>query len=234
MDKSIKDDPQTLIGSLRRLAGANEIATSPFFAALKNGTLNDQQLKLFFVDYYEIVKASYKMLASALVQIPTNNLPLIKYVMKFLETEAGGHVSHLEYYHIWVEEFGVSVDDLNGNKPSTAALKFSEVMMGIYSSGGATRILAAQLATEDSAEVLINSLSEGFFAKKMSHRAKAYLYSHLLLENDESGHSAWARDALCQSDCLEDNLALIEETMIQVTAAFKGVFDGYMEERIAA
>ena len=67
--------------------------------------------------------------------------------------------------------------------------------MGYFSSNDSFVHRAAQLGLEDCAQVLIEGLDQGFKKYNVGTRAYGYLMIHLLLENDEDGHSRWAIDS---------------------------------------
>jgi pyrroloquinoline quinone (PQQ) biosynthesis protein C len=218
------------ISYLRAMANAPTVRESAFFQALSGNRLDESHLRIFFVDYYEVVKTSYRMLAASVSRVPSSETELIAYLMRFLETEAGGQPSHLILYHRWAEYFGFPVDSLLAAEAAPAAKAFSRTLMDIYSSGDKVRILAAQLAVEDCAEVLIAGLDDGFRQYGIPHTSYGYLYAHLLLENDIDGHSQWAREVLSTIPSTVPGVEIATNTMLSVTSAFRGVFDGIEQQ----
>jgi hypothetical protein len=106
--------------------------------------------------------------------------------------------------------------------------------MGYFNSPSRFEKLVAQLAVEDCAEVLIQGLDRGFRQYEMPSRAYGYLAAHLLLENDEDGHSRWAIESLSREPELKDRLEEAHSIYESVYRAFCGVFDGVYRAWVVA
>ncbi len=199
---------------------------TPFFATLKAQSLSTAHLLAFFGDYYSIVKTSYRMLALGIVANPTRDTATLQHLANFLHTEAGGPVSHIEYYHRWVAEFDISLEALESWAPSQGARRFQTTLEGYFRRPVALDLLAVQLAVEDCAEALIAGLAAGFRKYEHSARGYGYLAAHILIENDEHGHSRWAMDALLKHGASAQSIQRLEAVYVAVYDAFMGVFDG--------
>jgi pyrroloquinoline quinone (PQQ) biosynthesis protein C len=198
----------------------------PFFVDLKRRRLSDQELHEFFCQYYSIVKTSYRMLAAGILNTAPEDTDAIGHLVRFLETESGGNPSHLTHYLRWAEHFGVSKAELAAAQPNEHSRAFEDTLMGFFSSHDSFIHRAAQLGLEDCAEVLIDGLDQGFKKYEITTRAYGYLMIHLLLENDEDGHSRWAIDSLINAPGLADRLDELETIYHCVYRAFEGVFNG--------
>jgi pyrroloquinoline quinone (PQQ) biosynthesis protein C len=218
------------IEDIRRWADARRMLQIPFFAYLKDNRLNDQQMRDFFCQYYSIVKTSYRMLAAGILNTQPEDTESIGHLVRFLETESGGDVSHLTHYLRWAEHFGIGKADLAAARPNQLSRAFEETLMGYFSSNDSFVHRAAQLGLEDCAQVLIEGLDQGFKKYNVATRAYGYLMIHLLLENDEDGHSRWAIDSLVNAPNLEDRVDELGTIYHRVYDAFEGVFNGIYNE----
>jgi pyrroloquinoline quinone (PQQ) biosynthesis protein C len=216
--------------AIRRRADARRMLDIPFFRHLKNNRLDDQQMRDFFCQYYSIVKTSYRMLAAGILNTEPEDTDAIAHLVRFLETESGGDPSHLTHYLRWAEYFGVMKADLATARSNERSRAFEDILMGYFSSHDSFIHRAAQLGLEDCAEVLIEGLDQGFRKYDVSTRAYGYLMIHLLLENDEDGHSRWAIDSLVNAPDLPDRLEELETVYHRVYDAFEGVFNGIYDE----
>lgn len=223
------DTANEVIADLRRQANARKMLEEPFFVTIRDRELSRDELGEFFQQYYTIVKTSYRMLAAGILSTPPEDVAAIKHLVRFLDTESGGDPSHLTYYMRWAEHFGVSEQTLTNTEPNAKSQAFETTLMDFFTSGDSFVQRAAQLGVEDCAEVLIEGLDQGFARYPMPGRAYAYLRAHLLLENDEDGHSRWAIDSLVEDPELPDRLDEIETIYHQVYQAFAGVFHGIYE-----
>jgi pyrroloquinoline quinone (PQQ) biosynthesis protein C len=218
------------IEGIRQRADARRMLRIPFFVELKNRRLYDHEMRDFFLQYYSIVKTSYRMLAAGILNSRPEDADSIRHLLRFLDTESGGETSHLTHYLRWAEHFGVSAADLAAAQPNGTSRAFEETLMGYYSTGDSFVHRAAQLGLEDSAQVLIEGLDQGFRQYNMPTRAYGYLMIHLLLENDEDGHSRWAIDSLAETSDLTDRLAELGTIYNRVYDAFENVFNGIHED----
>jgi pyrroloquinoline quinone (PQQ) biosynthesis protein C len=214
------------IADFRRRMNARKMLDLPFFRHIVRNRLDSAQLRVFFTQYYSIVRTSYRMLAAGILSAPPEDTFTVEHQVRFLYTEAGGTPTHLGYYLRWAEAFGVSASDLAAGPLGEEAQKFEATLMDIYMSQDSFGKLTAQLATEDCAEVLIEGLNEGFRQYSLNARAYGYLAAHLLLENDEDGHSRWAIDSLSRYPNLGKRFGELEESYYRVYTAFAGVFEG--------
>jgi len=215
-----------IIEDIRRHARVRQMLEIPFFTHIKAHRLKDRELREFFCQYYSIVKTSYRMLAAGILSTVPEDTDAIGHLVRFLDTESGGDPSHLTHYLRWAEHFGVSKADLALAKPNRLSRAFEDTLMGYFSSNDSFVHKAAQLGLEDSAEVLIEGLDQGFKHYSITTRAHGYLMIHLLLENDEDGHSRWAIDALSKAPDLLDRLDELQTIYNRVYKAFEGVFNG--------
>jgi pyrroloquinoline quinone (PQQ) biosynthesis protein C len=135
----------------------------------------------------------------------------------------------LGYYLRWAEHFDVSEADLAAAQQHPQSRAFEETLMSYFASTDSFIKRAAQLGVEDCAEVLIDGLDQGFKRYPITTRAYGYLMAHLLLENDEDGHSRWAIDSLADAPELPARLEELEAVHQRVYNAFVGVFDGIYE-----
>lgn len=221
-----RDSALELIEQIRRRSNVREMLKRPFFVHLKSHRLKQEAFKEFFCQYYSIVKTSYKMLAAGILSTKPEETETIEHLVRFLETESGGHPNHLGYYLRWAEHFNVSAETLGAAKPNKKSLAFEETLMSFFHSPDGLIKQAAQVGVEDCAEVLIDGLDRGFRKYPMPTRAYGYLAIHRLLENDEEGHSRWAIDSLAESADLRGRIDEVEAIHRRVYAAFVGVFDG--------
>ena len=218
------------IDLIRKKMSPRRMLQLPFFVHIAKNQLTASQLRVFFTQYYCIVRTSFRMLAAGILSTPPEDVFTTEHQVRFLATEAGGNPTHLGYYLRWAEAFGVTTSDLVATQFNEKSTAFENVLMTIYSSSNSFDKLVAQLATEDCAAVLIEGLNEGFRTYRLNARAYGYLAAHLLLENDEDGHSRWAIDALGQCSDLTNRLSDVETTYIRVYDAFAGVFEGVFED----
>jgi pyrroloquinoline quinone (PQQ) biosynthesis protein C len=226
---SERDSALALIEDIRRRSNVREMLKRPFFVHLKKHRLNKEALKEFFSQYYSIVKTSYKMLAAGILSARPEETETIEHLVRFLETESGGHPNHLGYYIRWAEHFDVSVETLAAVRPNKKSKAFEDTLMSFFNSPDSLTKQAAQVGVEDCAEVLIEGLDRGFRKYPMPTRAYGYLAIHRLLENDEEGHSRWAIDSLAQCTDLRSRIGEVEAVHRKVYHAFVGVFDGIYE-----
>ena len=217
------------IQTLRERVNVSEMLDRPFFKYIEENELTAEQHREFFSQYYSIVKISYKMLAAGILSTPPEDTNTIEHLVKFLETESGGHPNHLGHYIRWAEHFGVSAEDLAAVKPNAKSQEFEDTLMGFFSSRDGLEKQAAQLGLEDCAEVLIDGLDRGYRRYPMSARVYGYLMVHKLLENDEEGHSRWAMDSLAESKELKSRMGEVERVYRRVYEIFDGVFQGTYE-----
>jgi pyrroloquinoline quinone (PQQ) biosynthesis protein C len=214
------------IAELRKRLHARRMLDTPFFVHIKQHRLGDRELRDFFLQYYSIVKTSYRMLAAGILSTAPEDADAIGHLVRFLETESGGDPSHLTHYLRWAEYFGVSRADLAAAAPNERSKAFEDTLMGYFSSTDSFVHKAAQLGLEDCAEVLIEGLDQGFRNHQMTTRSYGYLMIHLLLENDEDGHSRWAIDSLAEAPELDQRWDEVEAVYSGVYDAFEGVFNG--------
>jgi pyrroloquinoline quinone (PQQ) biosynthesis protein C len=220
------DAARKCIEEIRHDINVKQMLEIPFFKHIKQQRLSSAELRKFFCQYYSIVKTSYRMLAAGILNATPEDTDAIRHLVRFLETESGGNPSHLALYLRWAEYFGVSKADLAEATPSRLSRAFENTLMGYFSSNDGFIHKAAQLGLEDSAQVLITGLHEGFKQYNVTARGYGYLMIHLLLENDEDGHSRWAIDALCEAPDLFDRLDELRTVYTRVYEAFEGVFNG--------
>jgi len=214
------------IEEIRCRANVRQMLEIPFFVHLKQHRLSQPEFHEFFCQYYSIVKTSYQMLAAGILSTAPEDTDAIEHLVRFLETESGGDPNHLAYYLRWAEHFGVSKADLTAAQPNKLSREFEETLMGFFSTSDSFIQKAAQVGLEDCAEVLIEGLNQGFKVYPMTTRANGYLMAHLLLENDEDGHSRWAIDSLASAPDLQSRLNEVEAVYRRVYEAFVGVFNG--------
>jgi len=219
-----------LLEDIRCRANARRMLNIPFFKSLKDKTLNDEEMRDFFLQYYSIVKTSYRMLAAGILSTQPEDTDAIAHLVRFLETESGGDPSHLTHYLRWAEYFGVGREELEKAQPNELSRAFEKTLMDYFSSSDSFIHRAAQLGLEDCAEVLIEGLDQGFKKYNISTRAYGYLMAHLLLENDEDGHSRWAMDSLVNAPGLTARRDELETVYHRVYDAFEGVFNGIYAE----
>jgi pyrroloquinoline quinone (PQQ) biosynthesis protein C len=227
-------DADREVDRLRKKMDVRKMLSLPFFEYITHNVLTDAQLRTFFVQYYSIVRTSYRMLAAGILSATPEDTFSVAQQVRFLATEAGGDPTHLGYYLRWADAFGVTAADLGGGTLNSASKALEDTLMSIYASSDAFDKLAAQLATEDCAAVLIEGLNEGFRRYRLSARAYGYLAAHLLLENDEDGHSRWAIDALTECPNLDARMIDIERTYERVYSAFANLFNGIYDMWSAA
>ena len=218
------------IEAIRQRADAGRMLRVPFFVDLKNNRLSDEEMRAFFLQYYSIVKTSYRMLAAGILSSQPEDVDSIGHLLRFLDTESGGETSHLTHYLRWAEHFGVSAEDLASAQPNEKSRAFEDVLMGYFSTNDSFVHRAAQLGLEDCAQVLIEGLDQGFRKYEIPTRAYGYLMVHLLLENDEDGHSRWAIDSLAKSPSLASRLDELETIYNHVYEAFENVFNGIHDD----
>ena len=223
------ENPLRIIEDIRKRANVRAMLERPFFVHIKKNRLSKEELKEFFCQYYSIVKTSYRMLAAGILSSLPEDTNTVENLVRFLETESGGHPNHLGYYLRWAEHFGVSAKDLAAAKPNKKSKAFEDVLMSFYETPDSLIKQAAQVGVEDCAEVLIEGLDRGFKKYPMPTRAYGYLAIHRLLENDEEGHSRWAIDSLSEAPDLKQRLSEVESVHRRVYEAFTGVFDGIYE-----
>jgi pyrroloquinoline quinone (PQQ) biosynthesis protein C len=226
---SEEKSPLDIIEDVRRRANVKKMLERPFFVHIKKNRLSKAELKEFFCQYYSIVKTSYRMLAAGILSSKPEDTNTVEHLVRFLETESGGHPTHLGYYLRWAEHFGASADDLATVRPNKKSQQFEDVLMAFYETPDSLIKQAAQVGVEDCAEVLIEGLDRGFKKYPMPTRAYGYLAIHRLLENDEEGHSRWAIDSLAEAPDLMERLGEVESVHRRVYEAFTGVFDGIYE-----
>jgi pyrroloquinoline quinone (PQQ) biosynthesis protein C len=111
------------IEDIRCRADARRMLQIPFFVYLKDNRLNDQQMRDFFCQYYSIVKTSYRMLAAGILNTQPEDTESIGHLVRFLETESGGDVSHLTHYLRWAEHFGIGAADLAAARPTSCHVR---------------------------------------------------------------------------------------------------------------
>jgi pyrroloquinoline quinone (PQQ) biosynthesis protein C len=214
------------IEEIRRDVDVRQMLEIPFFKHIRQHRLSNAEIREFFCQYYSIVKTSYRMLAAGILSTAPEDTDAIGQLVRFLETESGGDASHLTHYLRWAEYFGISKADLAAATPSRLSRAFEDTLMGFFSADDAFIHKAAQLGLEDSAEVLITGLHQGFKQYDVTARAYGYLMIHLLLENDEDGHSRWAIDAFRGAPDILDRLDELKTVYTRVYKAFEGVFNG--------
>jgi pyrroloquinoline quinone (PQQ) biosynthesis protein C len=217
------------IEAIRHRVNAKQMLDTPFFKYIKRNRLTKEQHKVFFCQYYTIVRTSYRMLAAGILSTPPEESETIEHLVRFLETESGGHPNHLGHYLRWAQHFGVNVSDLASTVFNKKSREFEETLMGYFASPDGLTKQAAQLGLEDSAEVLIEGLDRGYKKYPMTAKAYGYLAVHRLLENDEEGHSRWAIDSLATNPETNNRLEEIETVCRRVYAVFDGVFQGIYE-----
>lgn len=222
-------NPLRIIEEVRERANVKKMLERPFFVHIKKNRLSKEELKGFFCQYYSIVKTSYRMLAAGILSSIPEDTNTVEHLVRFLETESGGHPNHLGYYLRWAEHFGVTADDLAAVRPNQKSQTFEDVLMSFYQTPDSLIKQAAQVGVEDCAEVLIEGLDRGFKKYPMPTRAYGYLAIHRLLENDEEGHSRWAIDSLAEAPDLMERLSEVESVHRCVYEAFTEVFDGIYE-----
>ncbi|HVG20629.1 MAG TPA: iron-containing redox enzyme family protein [Blastocatellia bacterium] len=225
-------DPEKNIESIeaiRKRADAKRMLKESFFTYIKRNRLTAEQQREFFLQYYTIVKTSYRMLAAGILSTPPEDVDTVEHLVKFLETESGGHPNHLGHYVRWAESFGVSKESLAAAVPNARSRDFDETLMKYFSSEDCLVKQAAQVGLEDCAEVLIDGLDKGFKKYPMSAKAYGYLAIHRLLENDEEGHSRWAIDSIAKNPELNSRLDEVERIYNRVYDIFSGVFQGIFE-----
>lgn len=219
----------TNIEALRERVNVKQMLDRPFFKYIKRNRLSKDQHKVFFCQYYTIVRTSYRMLAAGILSTPPEDSETIEHLVRFLETESGGHPNHLGHYLRWAQHFGVNVSDLASTVFNEKSREFEETLMGYFSSPDGLVKQAAQVGLEDSAEVLIEGLDRGYKKYPMTAKAYGYLAVHRLLENDEEGHSRWAIDSLATCPEINSRLDEVETVYRRVYAIFDGVFQGIYE-----
>src|ERR1051325_4197454 len=101
------------IEDLRKRVNAKKMITEPFFTYLEQNVLTDEEHKEFFVQYYSIVKTSYRMLAAGILSSAPEDCDTVEHLVRFLETESGGHPNHLGHYLRWAQNFNVYPRDLS-------------------------------------------------------------------------------------------------------------------------
>ena len=227
------------IEAIRNRANAKKMLKEPFFTHIKQNRLTAEQHKEFFGQYYTIVKTSYRMLAAGILSTPPEDADTIEHLVKFLETESGGHPNHLGHYLRWAASFGVTKDDLLAAKPNKKSRDFDDTLMTYFASSDSLVKQAAQVGLEDCAEVLIDGLDKGYKRYPMTAKAYGYLAIHRLLENDEEGHSRWAIDSIVENPELSSRLDEVVLVYNRVYDIFSGVFQGvheawYAQKRAAA
>jgi pyrroloquinoline quinone (PQQ) biosynthesis protein C len=222
------------IEAIRKRGNAKKMLKEPFFAHIKQNRLSPEQHREFFLQYYTIVKTSYRMLVAGILSTPAEDCDTIEHLVKFLETESGGHPNHLGHYLRWAESFGVSKDELSSGTPNERSRDFDETLMTYFSSTDSLVKQAAQLGLEDCAEILIDGLDRGYKRYPMTAKAYGYLAIHRLLENDEEGHSRWAIDSIVNNPELSSRLEEVERIYRRVYDIFSGVFQGVFEAWYAA
>jgi pyrroloquinoline quinone (PQQ) biosynthesis protein C len=223
------ENPLRIIEDIRKRANIRKMLERPFFVHIRKNRLSKDELKVFFCQYYSIVKTSYRMLAAGILSSVPEDTNTVEHLVRFLETESGGHPNHLGYYLRWAEHFGVSAKELAAVKPNKKSQAFEDILMSFYETPDSIIKQAAQVGVEDCAEVLIEGLDRGFKKYPMTTRAYGYLAIHRLLENDEEGHSRWAIDSLAEAPDLLARLDEVESVHRRVDEAFNGVFDGIYE-----
>jgi len=215
---------------VRQAADVRRMLRIPFFVDLKTKSLSNQEMRDFFLQYYSIVKTSYRMLAAGILNSQPEDADSISHLVRFLETESGGETTHLAYYLRWAEHFGISKDELAAAQPNHKSRAFEDILMGYFSSHDSFVHRAAQLGLEDCAQVLIEGLDQGFKKYNIPTRAYGYLMVHLLLENDEDGHSRWAIDSLANAPELEKRLEEFQAIYRRVYDAFEDAFNGIHDD----
>jgi pyrroloquinoline quinone (PQQ) biosynthesis protein C len=226
------DFPQSIVASIQEIRhrqNAGQMLNIPFFVHIQRHRMTETELREFFFQYYSIVKTSYRMLAAGILNTAPEDAGAIRALVRFLDTESGGDPSHIMLYLRWVEHFGISPADLAAAKPNKQSRAFEDTLMDCFSSSDIVIHKAAQLGLEDSAEVLITGLNRGFKHYDLPPRAYGYLMAHMLLENDEDGHSRWAIDSLAETPHLSHRLDELETVYHRVYKAFEGVFNGVYE-----
>lgn len=227
------------IEAIRKRADAKRMLKEPFFAYIKRNRLTPEQHNEFFCQYYTIVKTAYRMLVAGILSTPPEDVDTTEHLVKFLETEAGGHPNHLGHYLRWADSFGVSQENLSSAAPNERSKDFEDTLMNYFSSTDKLVKQAAQVGLEDCAEILIDGLDKGYKKYPMTAKAYGYLAIHRLLENDEEGHSRWAIDSIAKNPELDTRLAEVEQIYNRVYDIFSGVFQGIYDawgvsERAAA
>ncbi|HWP44054.1 MAG TPA: hypothetical protein VNO14_12500 [Blastocatellia bacterium] len=233
----IADDRKSAIEKIEEIRArinAKKMLDEPFFTYIKKNRLTKAEHKEFFCQYYTIVKTSYRMLAAGILSTPPEDFDTVEHLVKFLETESGGHPNHLGHYFRWAEAFGVTPQELASTTPNRKSKEFDDTLMNYFSSSDALIKQAAQVGLEDCAEVLIEGLDRGYKKYPMTARAYGYLAIHRLLENDEEGHSRWAIDSIASNPQLISRLDEVEEVYLRVYDIFSGVFAGIYESWINA
>jgi pyrroloquinoline quinone (PQQ) biosynthesis protein C len=222
------------IEDLRSRVNAKKMLDEPFFVHIKKNRLTKAEHKEFFCQYYSIVKTSYRMLAAGILSTPPEDFDTVEHLVRFLETESGGHPNHLGHYFRWAEAFGTTPADLASTEPNQRSKEFDDVLMDYFSSTDALIKQAAQVGLEDCAEILIEGLDRGYKKYPMTAKAYGYLAIHRLLENDEEGHSRWAIDSIAQNPQLASRMDEVEEVYRRVYDIFSGVFAGVYESWASA
>lgn len=217
------------IEGLRKRINAKKMIDEPFFKYIEQNTLTDEQHKEFFIQYYSIVKTSYRMLAAGILSSPPEDCDTVEHLVRFLETESGGHPNHLGHYLRWAQNFGVTPQDLSSGKPNARSQDFEDTLMNYFSGTDSLVKQAAQVGLEDCAEVLIDGLDRGYKKYPMNAKTYGYLAIHRLLENDEEGHSRWAIDSLATAPELHTRFDEVEKVYQRVYDIFSGVFQGVYE-----
>jgi len=217
------------IEELRKHVNAKKMINEPFFTYLEQNTLTDEEHREFFIQYYSIVKTSYRMLAAGILSSAPEDCETVEHLVRFLETESGGHPNHLGHYLRWAQNFNVYPSDLSSGVPNARSRDFEDTLMDYFSSSDSLVKQAAQVGLEDCAEVLIDGLDRGYKKYPMNAKAYGYLAIHRLLENDEEGHSRWAIDSLATAPELHQRFDEVEEVYRRVYDIFSGVFQGVYE-----
>jgi len=230
LDLPVASSVENDIEQLRKTGRAQELGDRPFFHYIRTHELTKEEHKKFFCQYYTIVCTSYRMLALGILHTRATSPSVITHLADFLWTESGDRVSHLEYYQRWAQAFGVSPVDLETTEFNETSANFERTLMSYFETEDDLPKLAAQLGVEDCAGILISGLNEGFKRYPMTPRAYAYLAAHLVLENDEDGHSRWAIDALAKYPNIAERFSEVEGIYRDVCAAFIAVFDGIYKE----
>ncbi|HEV2881029.1 MAG TPA: hypothetical protein VGX24_07100 [Pyrinomonadaceae bacterium] len=218
------------IEDLRKRINAKKMIDEPFFTYIEQNTLTDEEHKVFFTQYYSIVKTSYRMLAAGILSSAPEDCETVEHLVRFLETESGGHPNHLGHYVRWAQSFGVSASDLSAAVPNERSRDFDDTLMDYFSGTDSLIKQAAQVGLEDCAEVLIDGLDRGYKKYPMNAKAYGYLAIHRLLENDEEGHSRWAIDSLATAPELHQRFDEVERVYQRVYDIFSGVFQGIYDE----
>jgi len=225
------------IEGLRKRINAKKMIQEPFFTYIEQNVLTDEQHKEFFVQYYSIVKTSYRMLAAGILSSEPEDCETVEHLVRFLETESGGHPNHLGHYVRWAQNFNVTPGDLSSGQANATSRDFDETLMNYFSASDSLVKQAAQVGLEDCAEVLIDGLDRGYKKYPMNAKAYGYLAIHRLLENDEEGHSRWAIDSLATAPELHERFDEVEVVYKRVydifSGVFQGVYDGWQAKRAA-